>query len=806
MIAVLHYRLDEVHEATDILEKTLKEDPHNLNVLQDLIDIYQRDFRNEDKVECERRLKLVMDKIDTEEISETVHIFARCIAGKGFAWGFDIHPDSRETSRLDASIALYEQAVSVSGDKVDVKEKQDWLYYLALGYIRQNNIKRVSKDRVLYLKVFDKVLKCLTPNIESDDQQRRSASWCLLGSLFAQKPYNATGIPETIKNTELKAFWFHPEKCYLRALEIESRNWDAHNQLAHLYYKQGKEEEGLELLDKSLKINHGTSNSYALHIRAQIHLHVFNRQLQRKLQKKGPPPDRKHLHEAKTDLILCIQYNPYVLDMVHLSEIHHKLAWNEELSSYENKGLNEALRWCTKAENCQDGATRPDVHQRRALILQDLGDIDDAIKCFMQAMDCEQSSGNRNFVFMVKAMLKRYHNTEIKPKYMLHELAYWVVQGVKKYSNCKLGSFVTGYPEEMLDVGELMFESGKQRQIEVVRRVVKAFKDKKVAVDSARLNVLDQDTTDYAFKVTSAESKASYVQTTDAYSSSMQSPSLTSREFEENVDLTAAETLTQMSISAVSDLGSLDSEESSNGSLPIYRHSKNQHSTDDQGNAIRRSKSPLLSSDKTNQPDFSAGATSGCSDGHNCPAPLIKIQSSDITSGIKEKESFQGHSDESSQSRMLQTAIPDNLQVGIPPFKAFHTGFKYDFFVVFDTQSAEIRDWVYYHLRSQLEVGQYALKGCIQERDFETNTPFLTQTVKSTIEGSAKILLVISNGFLENNFCKEASELALQTQHIHKAILVMINDISLPSAMKPLPLVGATNVINWKQLSEFLFQ
>ncbi|XP_072042999.1 tetratricopeptide repeat protein 22-like [Amphiura filiformis] len=397
MIAVLHYRLDEVHEATDILEKTLKEDPHNLNVLQDLIDIYQRDFRNEDKVECERRLKLVMDKIDTEEISETVRIFARCIAGKGFAWGFDIHPDSRETSRLDASIALYEQAVSVSGDKIDVKEKQDWLYYLALGYIRQNNIKRVSKDRVLYLKVFDKVLNCLTPNIESDDQQRRSASWCLLGSLFAQKPYNATGIPETIKNTELKAFWFHPEKCYLRALEIESRNWDAHNQLAHLYYKQGKEEEGLELLDKSLKINHGTSNSYALHIRAQIHLHVFNRQLQRKLQKKG-------------------------------------------------------------------------------------------------------------------------------------------------------------------------------------------------------------------------------------------------------------------------------------------------------------------------------------------------------------------------------------------------------------------------HLRSQLEVGQYALKGCIQERDFEANTPFMMTNMISAVEGSAKILLVISDGFLENNFCKEALQLALQTQHIHKVILIMSSDISLPSPMKPLPRVDATNVINWKQFSEFLFQ
>ena len=504
MVAILHYRLGQEDETIGILQQILKEDPSNLNVLQDLADVNRRSHRNDDTaaVECERLVKSELDRLgskqDEAQLEEDVKVkLARCLAGQGFAWGLDIHSATKDTNKLDNSVRLYERALTIAGNTIDVKEREDWLYYLALGQIRQNNIRKIWDDRLLYLKILDKVVECLVPNLHCEDIKRRSAAWCQLGNVFLQRPRNATRIPKKIADSDLKTYWYQPEKCFLYAVEIDNQNYNALNRLAHLYSNKGKEEEALELLDKSLAINMGISNTYALHSRAQIHRMLFNKQLQRKTQKGGPLPDRRHLFEAKKDLLLCIQYNPYVLDMIHLAEIYHRLAWNEESSCYDATGLKEALEWCTKAEKYQDGAVRPDLYQRRGLILIDLEDIDGAIKCFLQAMDLEHqgTSYNKNFVFMFNAMLKRYHDCEAKPEYMLQELVHCLDHAQKKYSTIKINSFVTKYPEEMIRVAELLLSQSKSNgHVDIARMIVKSFRQKQASAGEyeKRLSIMEQ--------------------------------------------------------------------------------------------------------------------------------------------------------------------------------------------------------------------------------------------------------------------------------------------------------------------------
>ncbi|XP_072043626.1 uncharacterized protein [Amphiura filiformis] len=863
MIAALHYRLQEEDEATEVLEEARKNDPSNLNVLHDLAFIYDKDYRKDDALECEKMLKSQIDQIQSVEGQL---VYARCLAGKGLAWAFDLHPETKGTTRLDNSITFYNQALNIAGGEIDAKEKEDWTYYLAMGYVLQNNIGKIKeddKDGNRYKANLEKVMGSLESNLKSDDAQRKSDAWCLLGNVFSQKPKSLETIPPIVNTNDFRMYWRCPERCYQQSLEFNDKNCITLTQLARFHYDNNKFDEALQLLERSLKLKSGITNMWALHMRAQVLRIKFNKQERNQKSGGGSYPDQSLLENAKEDLLLCTEYNPYVLDMIHMAEVCHKLSWNQETSTVEKRKLKEALRWCTRAESCQDGAERPELHQQRALILQDLGDHENAVKCFMQAMDCENpgTKYNGNFIYMFNGMLARYHNTKEKPQHMLKELAYWLDGGMEKYKNTKIkvGIFVRSYPEELFSIAEVLSHSTTKRRLNLSRKLVDAFRETKTSCDGDKLKAIAENVSqgiaslpklppkppspaipEIFSKPEAANSKLGTVPEKEMTSfpfgeacSDVQTK-LKGSESRPTCTMVTAEAAAVASSSQQSPAAVACSSQQS----PV---SKANTTKDLEDQSLVRSspvapnrpdqdeagvKDPTLECDQRTKPceTRSKSARTSSESRNDSISSLSSIPSSQSSRSLILSINIQSSNSDhcldgrfelspeevcdckiaAALRKVLEKSDLRLAEIGDPPPTSKNTKYKYDFYVVYDGKCSETSDWVYYHLRSQLEVGIDPLKGCIQERDFLPGKPIL-ENMEDAVSNSAKIILILSKGFNENPWCKKATILALDPDYSHKVIPILREDVpTLPRHLKTLHFEDATKTINWSRIRQHL--
>ncbi|XP_072044063.1 uncharacterized protein [Amphiura filiformis] len=875
-IAILTFQLGDEFTATEILEELLEEDEHNTNALQDLAQIYNKYHRKDDSQRCVEKLKKELDKIGNGDDGDESRIgYARLLAGKALAWGFDLHPDTKGTHRLDTSIELYEKALKIAGDLIDVEEKNDWLYYLALDYTRLNNIKKM-KEEESYRNTFEKALQCIVPNNNSKDGQRKSGSWCLLGNLFSQRPQNfATTIPVIVNEFDLQRYWKNPELCFLKALEFNDRNVIARNRLAKLYYNDQKEKEALDQLNMSLQINSGPSNHDAYRCRARINRVKFNKQLRLKSQ-----PDKNLLRQAVDDLNMCIKSNPYVVDMIHLAEVHHKLSWKDG-EDHESKGLFKALHWCTKAETCQDGALRPELHQRRALVLQDMGDHENALKCFMQAMDFENKGTkyNRNFLYMYSSMLKKFHTSKEKPNHLLQQLAYWFVEGMVKYenTNIKVSYFVKKYPQEMLKVIEVLANSEEMVQLKLAQNCLKAFRDIRVQCDAMLLGSLETATSNAIEECEKATPKSPSASkrvakanlTLDTSPSkntaSSDAGSLSDPILLEGLSLDQKSHMTSQVEQEVGHCQVPETKEPDHGTSCSSTTEANTSSSDTSEAMHTHSQSaaggtevsspsqlPPLSPDRTplskllnttNDEPCNTGATEQVPS-QSCGIPAAQTRPSSTAQSPGASSSFPQSTssvtqmskpastpgsyrfgltvespDESSEQKVERAfaireenityyAVFDAVkrildltdlrlqEIGDPPDSPLHTDFKYDFYAIYDQECKKTRDFVFYHLRSQLEEGKLPLKGCIQERDFIVGKEII-ENMANAIRHSARVIILISSGFFSNGWCKQAQRLAFLPKHCDKVFPIQLEDVVLPEQYDAIHCVDARKTINW---------
>ncbi|XP_072043360.1 uncharacterized protein [Amphiura filiformis] len=853
IIAVFVYRLGEENDAIQELEKLTEEDPCNLNVLRDLVTIFEKHGRKEDEADFLAKIAAIRDK-DSSRLAHAQHI-----AGQGLAWSFDLHVETRSTNRLDKSIGLFTKALEIAGDSISDEEREDWLHHLARDYVRVNYLKRINKVEEYYKENLVKALECIEPNVRSGDLYRKSEALCLLGTLFSQRPAFANYLElVSFIQKDFKPYWYNPEKCFLASLEANQSNFIALNQLARrYYYSDRKESEALDCLNKSLQLNSGLPNHEAFRIRASIRRSQYNKQVRDKIEHEkhnprvGKPnvndpfvehqnPDINFLGLAMDDLQKCIKYNPYDLDMINLAEVYRKLAWKGK-HEYDRHLLYRALSYCSMAEKYQDKAMRSDLHQCRALILQDLNDLDSAIRCFMQAIDCENpgTKYNRNFILLFYGLLRRYQNSADKPKHLLQQLAYWLEEGMHKYAHTgiKISKFVTSYPEEMMSILEVLSGGERKKQVCLAEECLQAFKDTQ-SCDKAKLSSIE------AKLILSTQRMAKYANqqapTAQTHDKPKEDKAVIRVEHTfqslDKGDPIHKETHSERGILTSTQLKShqrnlISDEESIWKSISLDEqnlHERKETSTVEVANDIcavlsepsPSESSPLarylesLQTSKSEQPPRYERRLSDDSASSIADSGIASYEASQGTpeslsdySDDEESYTFSDELPHSSHTSAFRRIVeePDLRKddIGDPPEKALHPDFKYDFYVVYNSRCEKTSDFVYYHLRSQLEEGTRPLKGCIQERDFLLGTSIIIN-MKRAIENSAKILLLISTGFFENEWCNQVTTLAFEPDVCHKLVPILLDHMPLPRTIESIQIHDAVKTINWGLIRRYL--
>ncbi|ESO87222.1 hypothetical protein LOTGIDRAFT_107027 [Lottia gigantea] len=121
--------------------------------------------------------------------------------------------------------------------------------------------------------------------------------------------------------------------------------------------------------------------------------------------------------------------------------------------------------------------------------------------------------------------------------------------------------------------------------------------------------------------------------------------------------------------------------------------------------------------------------------------------------------------------------------------------YLYDVFVSYSAAD----DWVLDDLVPQLE-GYEGMKLCIHERDFQAGRLIIDNIVES-IENSRRVLIVLSNNFVQSEWCQ--FEMTLAQKHVlNRAIeplsVVLLEDIDSENMSNSLhALLKTTTYITW---------
>ncbi len=111
------------------------------------------------------------------------------------------------------------------------------------------------------------------------------------------------------------------------------------------------------------------------------------------------------------------------------------------------------------------------------------------------------------------------------------------------------------------------------------------------------------------------------------------------------------------------------------------------------------------------------------------------------------------------------------------------SSFRYDVFVAYSSRDTLERKWVHLTLVPKLET-EYGLKVCIHHRDFLPGVDILDNIVDA-INGSRKILLVLSPNFVDSDWCNfevRMAKVKLIEEKRDNIVLVLYKQLDIPGA------------------------
>ncbi|CAC5365548.1 TLR13 [Mytilus coruscus] len=147
------------------------------------------------------------------------------------------------------------------------------------------------------------------------------------------------------------------------------------------------------------------------------------------------------------------------------------------------------------------------------------------------------------------------------------------------------------------------------------------------------------------------------------------------------------------------------------------------------------------------------------------------------------------------EPQLQEMSLSNSVPVG-PVNKHSSEGFVYDFFV---SHSHKDADWVLSRLVADLESAftedDVVLRGCIADRDFEPGK-IIFENIENSLRKSSKIILVITNNFVNSYWCQfETNQALLESMESRKDCIIplYLEACDIPDKLRHITYADFTN-------------
>ncbi|KAI8509884.1 TeTratriCopeptide repeat [Branchiostoma belcheri] len=480
VMGVLAYHLEDTQAARLYFESVLEEDAVNVNALENCCYLLRKTDKYDLAEGFEDRAKAAVGQTEAEADQEMVSLVkARAMAELGYACALDVFNARTQDDLIqvfERSNGYYHRALRIGADNVTSSEQSQWLFAIALNYIRIDSLRQEANLDLCY-QALD-LLKDVVKSTKS--QYYKCKALCYTGLLLQSRSALNKGFSEEcIRDSGY--FEQDPLDYFGEAIQQAGEDTAILNKLAKIFVQSGRYQLALDILNVSRAIvpDH-VQNHFAFSISAQANKNMYLDQLAKYRQGTlDGRPDKKLLTKAREDMQAILGTRTGVHAYLELAVVCYHLGVEtmDESSVVAEFELAQAVEYAARARDCDMGDSLPEVQQMRGKCHRARGDDWKAMDAFKQAVEMEHlnegAALTESYKLLGEIILTLHRRDKTWREGAIDEMELWVTEGRKRYVDF-LPEFHTFCRQNVSDVMELGKEMVKAGRLGMVRLCLEA--------------------------------------------------------------------------------------------------------------------------------------------------------------------------------------------------------------------------------------------------------------------------------------------------------------------------------------------
>ncbi|XP_030829284.1 tetratricopeptide repeat protein 22-like [Strongylocentrotus purpuratus] len=430
-VGMLYYILQEKDKAIECWEKTVEEDPTNLNAIKDLCTAYAKLGDRKESRKWQSRLEETQSKLSGNPDDEK-RVYARCRAEQAFAACWDLHTQtwSKGVTAMEETVQKFESALEYADKLISQDEKEDWHLAIGQAYERLSHRHKRSNNIPQYICAINMAAQYLHFSISSSQHTMHKAeAWGVLGNALT---YDSNDTPASIPSfieTKYKAYWYEPSLCYDQALSLDPGNAWLLGNYGHLLRKLGYYSAAMEKLDKSIESDQSPSSWFSYDNRSKVYKQLARNTADKQVRER-------FLRRAAEDSKMADISNPNPRSQSQRGQIAHDMAESSGTNQEKKHYSVQALAHFAESLQIQDGMDISDAHlkQGQCLLKRDKWS---AVQSFKMAYSTSPPNDFQETIaskYLLPNLLDHYQK-EQKPENLLAELAYWITNASVRHQS-----------------------------------------------------------------------------------------------------------------------------------------------------------------------------------------------------------------------------------------------------------------------------------------------------------------------------------------------------------------------------------
>ncbi|XP_066299367.1 tetratricopeptide repeat protein 22-like [Branchiostoma lanceolatum] len=470
VMGVLAYHLEDTQSAKLYFETVLEEDAVNVNALENTCYLLRRTDQYDQAETFGDRARAALSQTDAEADQEMVSLVkARAMAELGYACALDVfHVRTQEDliQVFEKSNGYYSRALRMGKENVTSSEQNQWLFAIALNYIRIDSLRQEANLDLCY-QALD-LLKDVVKTTKS--QYYKCKALCYTGLLLQSRSALNKGFSEDcIRDSGY--FEQDPLDYFGEAIQQAGKDTAILNKLAKIFVQSGRYQLALDILNVSRAIvpTHA-QNLFAFSISAQANKNMYLDQLAKYRQGTlEGRPDKKLLTKAKEDMqaILCTRTGVNAYLELAVVCYHLGVETTDESSVVAEFELAQAVEYVARARDCDMGDSLPEVQLMRGKCHRARGDDWKAMGAFKQAVGMEHLNDGapltESFKLLGETILTLHRRDKTWREDAIVEMERWVTEGRKRYVDFlpEFRTFCRQNVSDVTELGKAMVRAGK---------------------------------------------------------------------------------------------------------------------------------------------------------------------------------------------------------------------------------------------------------------------------------------------------------------------------------------------------------